>query len=72
MLRRVVWYKFSDILDVLTACIIRAMMEELSTFETSVNLHQTTQRNIPEDSQLHTRRCENLKSLKIKVVSVCG
>jgi hypothetical protein len=29
---------------------------------TSANLHQTTRRNNPEDSHLHTRRRENLKS----------
>jgi hypothetical protein len=28
----------------------------------SVNLYQTTRRNIPKDSHLHTRRRENLKS----------
>jgi hypothetical protein len=38
------------------------MMEEVSTSETLVNFHHTTRRNIPEDSHLHTRRCENLKS----------
>jgi hypothetical protein len=29
--------------------------------ETSVNFYQTTLRNIPDDSYLHTQRCENLK-----------
>jgi hypothetical protein len=38
------------------------MMEAVSTYETSVNFYQTAQRNIPEDSHLHTRRRENLKS----------
>jgi hypothetical protein len=38
------------------------MMEAVSTYETSVNFYQTTRRNIPEDSHLHTRRRENLKS----------
>jgi hypothetical protein len=33
----------------------------LSTTETSVNFYQTTRRNIPDDSHLHTRRRENLK-----------
>jgi hypothetical protein len=37
-------------------------MEAASTSETSVNFYQTTQRNNPEDSHLHTRRRENLKS----------
>jgi hypothetical protein len=37
------------------------MTEAASTSETSVN-YQTTLRNDPEDSHLHTRRRENLKS----------
>jgi hypothetical protein len=37
------------------------MMEEESTSETSVN-YQITRRNNPEDSLLHSRRLENLKS----------
>jgi hypothetical protein len=36
------------------ASIIRVMMEAASSSETSVNFYQTTWRNIPEDSQLHT------------------
>jgi hypothetical protein len=42
--------------------IITLMMEAASTSETSVNVYQTTRRNIPEDSYRHTRRRENLKS----------
>jgi hypothetical protein len=42
------------------------MMEAASTSETSVNFHQTTRRNNPEDSHLHTRRRENLKSDKLE------
>jgi hypothetical protein len=38
------------------------MMAAASTSETSVNIFQTTRRNDPEDSHLHTRRRENLKS----------
>jgi hypothetical protein len=37
-------------------------MDAVSTFETSVNFYQTTRRNNPEDSDLHNRRRENLKS----------
>jgi hypothetical protein len=37
-------------------------MEAASTSETSVNFYQTTRRNSPDDSHLHTRRRENLKS----------
>jgi hypothetical protein len=49
-------------LEVLTASIFRAVMEAVSMWETSVNFYEKTRRNIPEDSQLHTRRRENLKT----------
>jgi hypothetical protein len=42
--------------------VIALMMEAANTSETSVNFYQTTRHNIPEDSHLHTRRRENLKS----------
>jgi hypothetical protein len=45
----------------LSASII-ALMMAASTSETPVNLYQTTWRNNPEDSHLHTRHHENLKS----------
>jgi hypothetical protein len=35
--------------------------EAASTSETSVNFYQTTRRNIPEGSHLHTRGREKLK-----------
>jgi hypothetical protein len=38
------------------------MMEAARTSETLVNFFQTTRRYNPEDSHLHTRRRENLKS----------
>jgi hypothetical protein len=38
------------------------MMEATSTSETSANFYQTTRCCNPEDSHLHTRRRENLKS----------
>jgi hypothetical protein len=38
------------------------MMEAARTFETLVNFYQTTRCYNPEDSNLHTHRCENLKS----------
>jgi hypothetical protein len=41
---------------------IALTMEAVSTSETSANFYQTARRNIPEDSYLHTRRRENLKS----------
>jgi hypothetical protein len=46
---------------------IALMMEAASTSETLINFYQTTRRNNPEDSHLHTRRPENLKSYNEKV-----
>jgi uncharacterized membrane protein YkgB len=61
--------KFTDVSEVLPVSIIRAislMMAAVSTSETSANIYQTTRHKNPEDSHLHTRRRENLKSqLKI-------
>jgi hypothetical protein len=54
--------KFTDVLEVLAASIIIALMTKAaSTSEASVNFYQTTQRNKTENSHLHTRRRENLK-----------
>jgi hypothetical protein len=41
------------------------MMEAASISETLVNFYQTTRRNNPEDSHLHIRRRENLKSYRV-------
>jgi hypothetical protein len=46
------------------------MMEAVRTFETSVHFNVTTRRYIPEDSELHTRRRDNLKSPKLYYCSV--
>jgi hypothetical protein len=54
MLCRVVWQKFTDVSEVLTASIIWA--------ETLVNFYQTSRRYSPEDSHLRNHRRENLKS----------
>jgi hypothetical protein len=40
-----------------------------SASETSVNFYQTTRRKNPEDSHLHTRRHENLKSHIFRVAN---
>jgi hypothetical protein len=40
------------------------MIEAVRTSETSVNFIMTTRRYIPEESKLHTRGRENLKSHK--------
>jgi hypothetical protein len=55
LLRCVVWYKFTDVSELLAASIIRARSVVLS-----VTFYQATRRNIPEDSHFHTRRLENL------------
>jgi hypothetical protein len=49
-LSRIVSHKLIDVLEVLTASIIRATMEAISTFETSVSLYETAWRNFQEDS----------------------
>jgi hypothetical protein len=48
-----------------TNSLIALMMEAMSTSETSASFYETTWRNIPEDSNLHTRHHEILKSKKI-------
>jgi hypothetical protein len=45
------------------------MMEAVRTSETSVNFNVTTRRYIPEDSKLHTRRLENLKSHILNMIT---
>jgi hypothetical protein len=60
--RRVVTLKLTDVSEVLTAFIIRAMMEAVRSSETFVNFSVTTRRYIPEDFILHNLRRENLKS----------
>jgi hypothetical protein len=40
---------------------VALMMEAARTSETLENFYQTTRRYNPEDSHLHTHRCENLK-----------
>jgi hypothetical protein len=47
--RHVVWKKFIDVLEVLIASIIR-IVEARSMSEMLLNLCETTQHNIPEDS----------------------
>jgi hypothetical protein len=54
----------TDVSEVRAASIVALMMEAAHTSETLVD-NYFTQQYIPEDnSELHTRRCENLKSHK--------
>jgi hypothetical protein len=73
MVRRVVCYELTDVSEVLTASIIRALVEAASISETSIKICRTMRCNIIEDSRIHIRRRENLKSLILKEidVSVC-
>jgi hypothetical protein len=50
--------------------LIALMMEAVHTSETSVNINLTTWHYIPEDSKLHTHRCEKLKSHLCFLVSL--
>jgi hypothetical protein len=54
-LRRVVWWKSTDVSEVLAASFIRAMMEAAGSSETSVNFYLTTRRKNPEDSHLYVK-----------------
>jgi hypothetical protein len=73
LLNRVVWYDgLTDVSEVLAASLIWAirvntalMMEAANTSETSVNLHQITSSNKPEDRHLHTLRREDLNSHRV-------
>jgi hypothetical protein len=57
MQHRVVALKLTDVSEVRATSIIRALMMEAVS-----NFNVTTRRYIPEDSKLHTRRRDNLKS----------
>jgi hypothetical protein len=48
--------------DTWTNNLSMSMMEPVSTSETSANYYKITRRNTQEESYLHTRRHENLKS----------
>jgi hypothetical protein len=61
---RVINWMSTDVSEVRAAPIIRAMSE------TSVDIQLITRQYIPEDSELHTRRRENLKS-RIDVCFLC-
>jgi hypothetical protein len=59
--------------SIIRAMIIALMMEAARTSETSVDIQLRTQQYIPEDSELHTCRHENLKShiSHIKCLETC-
>jgi hypothetical protein len=52
------------------AAMIALMMEAVRTSEASVDIQLRTRQYIPEDSELHSRCRENLKSHNLKVITV--
>jgi hypothetical protein len=52
----------TEVPEVRAACIITHMMDAARTSETSVDIQLRTRQYIPEGSELHTRRRENLES----------
>jgi hypothetical protein len=54
----------TDVSEVRATSIIALMMETAHTSETSVDIQLRIRQYIPEDTELHTRRRENLKSHK--------
>jgi predicted secreted protein len=62
MFCRVVKQMLTDVSEARTASSIALIMQAVHTSETSVNIYLTTRQYNPEDSELHNRRRENLKS----------
>jgi hypothetical protein len=57
----------TDVSEVRAASIIIALMMEAARIsEKLVYIQLRTRQYIPDDSELHTRRCENLKSHKVQ------
>jgi hypothetical protein len=61
----------TDVSEVPAASIIALMMDATGTSETSADIQLRTRQYIPEDSELHTRRRENLKSHNSQHTSHC-
>jgi hypothetical protein len=68
--RTFVTTKFNEDDDCLLGCLMthRPDDQAVSNSELSVDLYQTTRCNTPEDSHLHTRRRENLKSHNLMIL----
>jgi hypothetical protein len=56
LLHRAFWNKFTDVSEAIALTMVTA-----SASETSVNFYESTRRNNPEDSHVHTRHRESLK-----------
>jgi hypothetical protein len=53
----------TDVSEMRAASLIPLMMEAARTYETSIDIQLRTRQYIAEDSELHTRHRENLKSV---------
>jgi hypothetical protein len=71
LLRRVVWYKFTDVAEVLAASIMRAILitEAASISKTSVNFYQITRRNNPEDTIFRSKFKRNMRQSTNKSIT---
>jgi hypothetical protein len=63
---------YCHVLNWMSSDVLEVMMEAAHTFETSVEIQLRTWQFIPEDSELHTRCCENLKSHKMPCLHCYG
>jgi hypothetical protein len=59
---RVLNWMWTDVSEIRAGSIIALVMEASRTSETSVDIQLRTRQYIPEDSELHTCRRENLKT----------
>jgi hypothetical protein len=59
MLHHAVSLKLTDISKVLTNIALTMVVE--TTSERLINFYETTRHNIPENGNLHTHCCDNLK-----------
>jgi hypothetical protein len=66
---RVIWKKITVVLEILAASIIREMMVDAARASETSATYQNTQCNNPQDSHLHSRCQDNLKSQP--AVAVC-
>jgi hypothetical protein len=63
--------QISQVYSLLGCRAVALMMGAVRTSEASVSINLATRRYIPEDSKLHTRRGENLKSYKRRLNREC-
>jgi len=71
MLRRVVWQKYTDVSGNSVAFVIRVDDNgDGRIFWSVCTIYHTTRCHIPDDSSLHSRHCESLKSHCISIIYI--